>query len=442
MKKKGFTLIELLAVIVLLAIITVIAVPKILNVIEKSKESSAESSIKLAKDAIRTQIASDNALGNSSFIKNADNCYEFDFDNQEEGNAKELKVKNKEKLSGSITYCDGNFIEKNVKFNETASNGTDVAISTITINSKENIKRELCVGETIELSVTTIPRNIKVNYKSSNEKIATVNSNGIITGIDNGTVIITAYKENIQDQIEINVIKPNLYVSTGGNDETGNGTINNPYASLKKAIENANNGNTIYIKAGIYKLSPMFLDSDSSYGIYDEGKELSIYGENEKTILNFDNSTSTSRDGLAIRLSNKNTVIGNFTYFFKPTKNQNYSNAIFHRTYGTTKNVFFVINNSSKTASYDYFNNETLTHTVENCTFYHTKGSVSSNFTGSGIYKNIATNANPKGTLDNVVKESFTTETSDIAKIINDSKNNKAFNDAQAGVFYGENAWK
>ena len=37
MKKKGFTLIELLAVIVILAIITVIAVPKILDVIEKSK---------------------------------------------------------------------------------------------------------------------------------------------------------------------------------------------------------------------------------------------------------------------------------------------------------------------------------------------------------------------------------------------------------------------
>ena len=39
MKKKGFTLIELLAVIVLLAIITVIAVPKILDVIEKSRKT-------------------------------------------------------------------------------------------------------------------------------------------------------------------------------------------------------------------------------------------------------------------------------------------------------------------------------------------------------------------------------------------------------------------
>ena len=129
MKKKGFTLIELLAVIVILAIITVIAVPKVLNVIEKAKESSAESSIKLAKDAIKTQIASANALGNSPFVKNADNCYEFDFDNQEEGNAKELKLKNKEQLSGKVTYCDNDsqnaFVDENVSFDGITTENTN-----------------------------------------------------------------------------------------------------------------------------------------------------------------------------------------------------------------------------------------------------------------------------------------------------------------------------
>ena len=121
MKKKGFTLIELLAVIVILAIITIIAVPKILNVIEKSKESSAESSIKLVKDAIKTQIASGDALNDALFIKNDNNCYEFNFDNQKEGNAKALKLKNKDKISGSTLYCNGKFTDKNLKFN-----GTDI----------------------------------------------------------------------------------------------------------------------------------------------------------------------------------------------------------------------------------------------------------------------------------------------------------------------------
>ena len=58
-KEKGFTLIELLAVIVILAILMVIAVPKILNVIDNSRKSAAESSIKLVKDAIKTQVTSE-----------------------------------------------------------------------------------------------------------------------------------------------------------------------------------------------------------------------------------------------------------------------------------------------------------------------------------------------------------------------------------------------
>ena len=57
MNKKGFTLIELLAVIVILAILMVVAVPKILKVIENSRNSAANSSIKLIKDGIKTNVA-------------------------------------------------------------------------------------------------------------------------------------------------------------------------------------------------------------------------------------------------------------------------------------------------------------------------------------------------------------------------------------------------
>ena len=113
----GFTLIELLAVIVLLAILMVIAVPKILNVIENSKKSSAESSIKLVKDAIKTQITSSN-ITKTVFVSDDDGCYLFNFDDQENGNAKELELKNKEKITGTIKYCNGTFSDDTLVFND------------------------------------------------------------------------------------------------------------------------------------------------------------------------------------------------------------------------------------------------------------------------------------------------------------------------------------
>ena len=54
MKKKGFTLIELLAVIVILAVIALIATPAVLNIIEDSKQSSAEASARNIVSAAKT----------------------------------------------------------------------------------------------------------------------------------------------------------------------------------------------------------------------------------------------------------------------------------------------------------------------------------------------------------------------------------------------------
>ena len=130
MKKKGFTLIELLAVIVILGIITVIAVPKVLDIINKSRESAASSSIKLVKDAIKTQVASSDLTG-SVFTKEKDGCYIFNFDDQTSGNAKALEIKNKDKVSGSIKYCNNTFSDDTLKFD-----GNSI--------SKGDTKRPIC----------------------------------------------------------------------------------------------------------------------------------------------------------------------------------------------------------------------------------------------------------------------------------------------------------
>ena len=114
-KNKGFTLIELLAVIVILAILMVISVPKILNVIENSRKSAAESSIKLVKDAIRSQVTSGSIM-ETNFTSDESGCYTFNFDDQNSGNAKKLQLKNKENITGTIKYCNGNFTNNTLSF--------------------------------------------------------------------------------------------------------------------------------------------------------------------------------------------------------------------------------------------------------------------------------------------------------------------------------------
>jgi len=135
MKKKGFTLIELLAVIVILGIITVIAVPKVLDIINKSRESATSSSIKLVKDAIKTQVASSDLTG-PVFTKETDGCYIFNFDDQTSGNAKALEIKNKDKVSGSIKYCNNTFSDDTLKFD-----GNSI--------SKGDTKRPICKRATV-----------------------------------------------------------------------------------------------------------------------------------------------------------------------------------------------------------------------------------------------------------------------------------------------------
>ena len=67
--KKGFTLIELLAVIVILAVIALIATPIVLNVIEKAKIGSAESSMLGYVDAIEKNVMMNEVKGTNKITE-------------------------------------------------------------------------------------------------------------------------------------------------------------------------------------------------------------------------------------------------------------------------------------------------------------------------------------------------------------------------------------
>lgn len=98
-------------------------------------------------------------------------------------------------------------------------------VTKLSYNSKKQAK-EVYRNKTIKFAVTVVPSNANnkgLTYSSSNKKVATVNSKGVVKGIKAGTVTITAKakdssKKNVK--IKVKVKKPPITINTKlSNDE-------------------------------------------------------------------------------------------------------------------------------------------------------------------------------------------------------------------------------
>ena len=112
-KKNGFTLVELLAVIVILAVILIIAMPKISEVIKKTRLSSLEATTKMIINSAEKKYTENQVLDNSSAIKCSDVAKLNDADYEScnitfdsKGNAK-VTIVGKGKLEG-MAVCNAN----------------------------------------------------------------------------------------------------------------------------------------------------------------------------------------------------------------------------------------------------------------------------------------------------------------------------------------------
>ena len=324
----------------------------------------------------------------------------------------------------------------------------------IDVNVKKGIRKfELSV----DIPDTDKDKVEKIQYYVDDKKVYEgIEKKYTVEGIQSGKeyefyAIVTYRNEKISKKVTaMNVPDADIYVSVDGNNETGNGTVDKPYASLAKAITMASNGNSIYVMAGEYNLEPMTSTTEyAQAGIYDQGKKLIIYGDNEKTILKYNGKNSALRDGPALTLENSNTIVRNLTYEYEPKLyiwegDQNIGGAIFDGCFGTVENVFFRIVGENK-AIYLYNNNQDdiskPANNVLNCTFFHDLNSVGANYSGRCNFTNIATNVNTNGTNTNVIVKSFGNAQDSIQNLIEKSKNDSEFNSEQVGVFYGEHAW-
>lgn len=187
-----------------------------------------------------------------------------------------------------------------------------------------------------------------------------------------------------------------LWVSTTGNDTTGNGTQGAPYASLKQAVTAAGaTGYAIHLLPGTYRAAPMNLPSGyATAGIHDLGKRLLIFGEGSNTIVEvYGADSTTTRDAHALSLAHANSLVTLLKVNFYPNRNTSYSDAIFGWSTGTVTNVYF--ENKSATVSWSYcYDNNSSAFSVKNSTF-KTNGRSTSDYSGNPTFRSCHFQAAP-----------------------------------------------
>lgn len=144
-----------------------------------------------------------------------------------------------------------------------------------------------------------------------------------------------------------------------------------------------------------------------------------------------------------------NSILRNLTYIYKPCENSTYNHqkAIFcGKGYGKVENVFFRISGNSKSSYLYYTDSDKLN--IKNCTFFHDLGeNYESQGSAAATWTNIATDISNGlttgfSTMQNIQVQRFGTIDNTLEELIQNSKTNQAFIENQAGVYYGDYAWK
>src|SRR5574344_2140832 len=223
---KGFTLIELLAVIVILAIIALIITPVITDIIKGAREKAAEeSAASYVSSANNTAAVS--LVDSTKGISITNDKYTFVTGEDDD-------ILDKVEISGdtpsyiSLTFdpvnkvvTEGEFcINKYSIYYNNGNTGISTndyckyaSVNSVSINTPSTT--EVMKGDTLQLSATVDPSDITPTWSSSDTSIASVDSNGLVTGIAEGIVTIKARVGSKKSTVELTVLKPYAVYTDG-----------------------------------------------------------------------------------------------------------------------------------------------------------------------------------------------------------------------------------
>lgn len=170
--------------------------------------------------------------------------------------------------------------------------GPPVLVESITI-----VGNDITDGNPQQLAVYILPLNAdnkEVNWSVSDESIASINTDGLLTPKKNSTVTIMASSTDGSN------VTGELSITISGIDESINGTIVATSQEILAAIANANPGENIYVRGGHYIFSSTIGISKSGLN----GNLISLFGyplDEERPQFDFSSMTeSSSNRGLSL----------------------------------------------------------------------------------------------------------------------------------------------
>ena len=229
--KKGFTLIELLAVIVILAIIALIATPIVMNLLNKSRQKSAENSAYSYLKATEYYIGlseleiepkrleagvcynvNDSTIINEEATEKLNNLVDIK-GSRPTGLEDRLCFDEKYTVKEGILTINGYTIE--IKDGKVVNSikGAKINVLDFTLNVDSEISMEN--NATLIIKANSFDpanaSNQKLLFKSKNEDIITVTNDGVVTALQNGegTIVVTSEDNSkIKKEIKITVVSP------------------------------------------------------------------------------------------------------------------------------------------------------------------------------------------------------------------------------------------
>lgn len=231
--------------------------------------------------------------------------------------------------------------------------GKNILLTKLSFNEKYI---SLAVGYTHSLTYTTSPKNateINVSFSSSDSSVATVDSKGVITGVKEGSAIITAVSSNglVKDTTYVTVYKKGA--STISNGESIK-TDNYPKSiSLKETSLDLSVGSTGQLQAEVSPdnstKSISWSSSNSSVATVDSNGLVKAIGVGEATIVakTINNLTATCKVTVGNYSLNVKSILITTNYAVLPVNSTKQLFVAFTPSNASNKSISWSSSNSS-----------------------------------------------------------------------------------------------